>query len=194
MKKLTMLLLAGVMFFGMNLHAQCYTKKINKFYTKSIRSEDFKVKPEIVTLKKKIINKFSDAAIVSFVKADNNYYMFFFITRGNSSKFNIHDNNSIDLKFENGETVSLMPSGNFKAAKLPLLDCNIGCYYNVTIEQLKKIVDNGNLNGFILHISSDKEIPSAIVDKGGMQYFEYTINSENLKQNISEAAACILSN
>jgi hypothetical protein len=173
--------------------AQCKFKKIKKYYHKSIKSEDCNIKPDISTKIKKILDKpFEVVSITSMVKSGKDYYLYFFIARNSSSKFEIHKNNSLVLMIENGEPVTVFPCGDFRPRAMPLLDCNIGCLYSINIEQLKQIANSDRVLSIILHVSADKEIPSAQIDEDGSQFFEYEIKSKGFSDNLTNAAACIL--
>jgi hypothetical protein len=194
MKKLSILIIGIFILFSSNLNAQCKFAKITKAYHKAAKSEDCIVPLNSICTKpiKIMGNGISNAAAASLVKSGEEFYLYFNIYRGSSSKFEIHKNNSLVLLFDNGEPVSIFPCGDFTPKALPLLDCNIGCFYNINKEQIKQIADNGRMNSFILHVSADKEIPSAQIEEDGTMFFEYEISSEKLGTNLSQSAACIL--
>jgi len=192
MKKMIILIVGFFILFSGHLDAQCKIKKFPKAYLNNIKSDDCTVKPEISTELRRTLFGFSTGAAVCFSKSGEDYYLYFEISRDLSSKFEIRKNNSLELFFSNGKHIALMPSGNFRPKALPLDGCHIGCFFSVNREQIKQVADNGRVKSFILHISADKAIPSAQTDKDGSMFFEYEILSDQLGNNLSDLAACIL--
>lgn len=178
--KATILIFGFFMLLSFHVDAQCKIKKFPKKYLNYIKSADCTVKPEISTEIRKTLYGFSTGAVVCFFKSGEDYYLYFLISRSSSSKFEIHKNDSLELFFSNGHHIALLPCGNFKPKALPLLDCNIACFYAVTREQIKQIADNGRLKSFVLHFYADKNIPSAQIDEDGNKFFEYEISSDKL--------------
>lgn len=193
MKKLLVLIIGILILFSTGTDAQCKFKPIKKYYLKSAQSPDCSISPDISTKLKKIVNKPMEmSAQVSFAKSGEEYYLYFYIDRQSSSKFEIHTNNSLVLMMDGYDPISLLPCGDVEPRAMPLLDCHIGCFYHISREQLKQIADSGKLNSFFLHVSADKEIPSAMIDEDGSMFFEYEIISDALSDNISHSASCIL--
>jgi hypothetical protein len=192
MKKLSIIIIGIFILFSSNVDAQCKFKKKFSHYAKS---EDCSINPDIYTKVKKTVNKlYVVTVLTSFAKSGEEYYLYFYIARSSSSKFEIHKNNSLVINFDKGDPVSIFPCGDFTSGTFPLLDCNIGCFYSITKEQIKQIADNGRINSFILHVSADKEIPSAQIDEDGTMFFEYEIPSELAGTTLSNSAACMLTN
>lgn len=191
MKKILFLFIVFSFLFNENVNSQCKFKKIRKAFP--AKSDDCSITPDISTKTKKILNKPFQVVVISFAKTGEDYFLYLFIGKQLSPKFEIHKNNSLIFIFESGDPVTLFPCGDFKPRALPLMDCNIGCFYSITKEQIKQITNNGLISSFILHITANKEIPSSQIDEDGTRFLKYNILSENLKLNLSNAATCILS-
>ncbi len=193
MKKVTVLLFcAGLIICNIST-AQCKFKSIKK-YAKFAKSEDCSIKVDIATKPKVLFDKSLpvNKAYASFVKSGEDFYLFFLLQKGYSSKFEIRENNSLDLVFDGNEPLSLFPCGNFKG-KTPIGTIyNIGCFYKITKEQIKQIAGNDAVDMILLHFTSDKKLSGEMIDEDGSTFFEYKIHSASFADNAPKAATCIL--
>lgn len=193
MKKIAILLIGLCVVYSANVDAQCKIQtKIKKAYMRVAVSEDCKVEIEYATKPRAIFSKYGVGATYSFIKSGEEYYLFYNQYRGYSSRYEILENNSIVLIFEEGEPLSLYPCGNFSGKMRGLTTYNIACYYKITREELQIIADN-KVEMVLIHISSDQEISNTQVDEDGTVFFEYVIRSDNYAENAPTSAACILS-
>ena len=194
MKKLFILLISFILLAGTNenARAQCKYKSIKK-YTKFAKSEDCKVTVDVATKFKIIFKKFATGAGVSFVKSGEDYYLFYYQNRGYSSRYEIHTHNSFDIIFDDGQILSLFPCGDFRGKGIGVgIDYGIGCFYNVTEEQLVLIADH-MVDMVRIHITTDKDISDAQIDEDGSLFLEYVIHKDNYSDNAPDMANCILS-
>jgi hypothetical protein len=194
MKKIaltTVLFCIGLMFCNTS-NAQCKFKKITK-YTKFAVSEDCSVDVDYATKPKALFDKYFTGAAVSFVKSGDDYYLFLFQSRSYSSKYEIRENNSMDIIFDDGEPLKLYPCGNFSGKRpgISAVVYQIGCFYKIDKSQIQHIADNV-VQMVLIHISSEKEISNTQIDEDGSMFLEYIIHSDSYDDNAPKAAACIL--
>ncbi|MCD4772303.1 MAG: hypothetical protein K8R41_02840 [Bacteroidales bacterium] len=193
MKKFLFLFIIFSFLLNGNVNSQCKFKKIKKL-TKFAISDNCSVDVDISTKAKLVFSKFSTNGIVSFVKSGNEYYLFFYQVRNYSSRYEILENNSLVIIFDDGEPLSLYPCGNFsgKMVGLSFTTFGIGCFYKIDKNQLQQIADN-TCKMIIIHITADHKISGTQIDEDGSSFFEYPILSERYARNAPNAAACILS-
>lgn len=179
--------------FCMDANAQCKFKSIKKL-VKYALSDDCYIDVDVSTKPKLLYNKYRTSASASFVKSDEDYYLFFYQLRGNSSRYEILKNNTLDIIFEEGEPVLLQPCGDFygKRPGISLTAYSIGCFYHITKEQLQRIADN-IVNMVILHYTADHDLTGGQIDEDGSSFFEYIVRSDNRADNAPTMASCILS-
>lgn len=195
MKKILFLFIVFSFMFNENANSQCSfvnSKKLAK-YAKYAKSEDCSINVDIATKVKRVINKFSTAGAISFVKSSEEYYLFSFLHREYSSRFEILENNSLVLVFDNAEPISLYPIGNFKGKMvgLSITSYGIGCFYKIDKKQIQQIADN-TIEMVLIHITSDYKMSGSQIDEDGSSFLEYPIK-ERFSENITESAACIMS-
>lgn len=193
MKKLIILSISILLLLGTTAEAQCKFKKIKKFAKYAI-SEDCSVQVDLSTKPKPLFSKFNTTAMASFVKSGEEYFLFFYQVRGYSSKYEILENNSLVIIFEEGEPLSLYPCGNYSGKRpgISLTTYSIGCFYKINKDQIQKIADN-IVKMVLIHVSTDGEIRGSQIDEDGTCFLEYIIRSDNYADNAPTAAACILS-
>jgi len=194
MKKLFILTISILLLLGTVTiaEAQCKFKSIKKF-NKYAKSEDCNITVDVSTKFKPIFSKFSTTAGVSFVKSGEDYYLFFYQVRSYSSRYEIHTHNSFDIVFDDNQILSLYPCGDFRGKGVGVgINYAIGCYYNVSKEQLEQIADH-MVEMVRIHITTDKEIGAAQVDEDGSLFLEYVIHKDNYSDNAPRMANCILS-
>jgi len=193
MKKITFLIFSLCILISCNVDAQCKVKtKLKKSYLRYAKSDDCDVEIDFATKPKSIFKKFSTGAAASFIKSGDEYFIYFYQVRSYSSRYEILENNSLVIIFEEGEPLALYPCGNFEGKKIGLLNYGIACFYKVTKEELENIADN-IVHMVLIHISADHEISNTQIDEDGTAFFEYVIRSDNRADNAPTMASCILS-
>lgn len=179
--------------FCVEVDAQCKFKSI-KMFTKYAISEDCSVNVDISTKPRILYSKYRTTSTASFVKSGEDFYLFFYQSRNHSSRYEILKNNSLEIIFEEGKPVSLYPCGDFSGKRpgISITLYNIGCFYHITEDQLKRIAD-GIVDMVVVHYTADHELTGEQIDEDGTSFFEYIIRSDNYSDNAPTAASCILS-
>ncbi len=189
MKKILILVVISLL-FNENVNSQCKFKDISKS-TRFAISDDCNIKVDIATKMKLIFDKYYHIGGVSFVKSGADYYFYLIHVRKYCSKHEMLKNNSLVLIFDNEESLTLYPCGDFRGKRSRTF-YNIGCFYNITKAQTELIAEN-TIKTVLIHITCDKDISATQIDEDGTQFFEYPIYSQRKSNNVSESAACILS-
>ncbi len=179
--------------FCCELDAQCKYKSIDK-YTKFAMSHDCSIDVDVATKPRILYSKYRVSSSVSFVKSGDDYYLFFYQFRNNSSRYEILKNNSLVVIFEEGAPLKLYPCGDFdgKRPGISITVYCIGCFYHVTKDQLERIANN-IVEMVVVHYTADHELTGSQIDEDGTSFFEFVIHSDNYADNAPTAAACILS-
>ena len=168
--------------------AQCKIKSkgaLFNTYQKNIPKEI-----DIITKPKVIIAKYLTSGFSAFVKStDGDFYWVLPLTRNHGKIFFVNEETPTILYLEDGGLVTLNPPNKILGERA-VFKFRIYLFYKITREQVEKLATY-NIQRLRIYYIAEKEIANTYEDDLG-RYFEIEIHSNQFKNNIFDAANCIL--